>query len=117
MVFANAGISESISFLTDTHDENGSLQEPSYDTIDVNVIAAMNTVKLGWNSMKRQGTGGAIVVTTSATAYAPEQSLPVYSAGKLAVSNCLSSHIPSGNLDIVIACWASARTSLHGHQR
>ena len=36
--------------------------------------------------MRRRGVGGSIVITSSATAYAPEHSLPVYSACKLAVS-------------------------------
>lgn len=89
MVFANAGISEQKSFLTDTFDA-GLLQEPDYTVLDVNVRAVMNTVKLAWVAMKQQSTGGSIVVTTSATAYAPEQSLPVYSAGKLAVSFAFS---------------------------
>lgn len=39
--------------------------------------------------MRKNNIAGSIVVTTSATAYAPEQSLPVYSAAKLAV--CLPS--------------------------
>ena len=85
-VFANAGISEHNNFLEDIVDSDGALREPSYEVLDVNVRAVFNTVKLAWSAMRRQKSGGSIVITTSATAYAPEQSLPVYSASKLAVS-------------------------------
>lgn len=87
MVFANAGISEDKSFFQDVIGRNGELQEPSYEILDVNVRAVFNTVKLAWSTMRRQESGGSIVITTSATAYAPEQSLPIYSAAKLAVSD------------------------------
>ena len=43
-------------------------------------------VKLAVSYMRRQGNGGSVVLTASATAYAPEQNLPVYSATKLGVS-------------------------------
>jgi NAD(P)-dependent dehydrogenase (short-subunit alcohol dehydrogenase family) len=98
--FANAGISETENFLADTVEvtpaehshQNGlkggisdSLKEPSYPLLDVNFKAVLNVVKLAHHSFKRDGKQGAIVLTSSATAYAPEQSLPVYSAVKLAL--------------------------------
>lgn len=86
LVFANAGISESTNYFADTWDAaTGLLEEPTYDVLDTNLRAAMNVVKLTWSSMKRHQIKGSIVITTSATAYAPEQTLPVYAAGKLAV--------------------------------
>ncbi|KAL4916485.1 short chain dehydrogenase reductase [Aspergillus aurantiobrunneus] len=84
-VFANAGVSESTNYFADTFDADGALQEPSYDVLDTNLRAVLNVVKLAWSSMKKHAKKGSIVITTSATAYAPEQSLPVYAAGKLAL--------------------------------
>lgn len=84
-VFANAGVSEERDYFADTVDDGGRLLEPSYAVLDTNVRAVLNTVKLGWSLMRKRRIAGSIVITTSATAYAPEQSLPVYSGGKLAV--------------------------------
>lgn len=87
LAFANAGISEHNDYFQDELDDDGLLLEPKYDQlINVNLRAVINFVKLSWSAMRRQGTGGSIVITTSATAYAPEQSLPVYAGAKLAVS-------------------------------
>lgn len=85
-VFANAGVSEECDYFADTFDDTGRLLEPSYAVLDTNLRAVMNTIKLGWSLMRKRRTTGSIVITTSATAYAPEQSLPVYAGGKLAVS-------------------------------
>lgn len=85
-VFANAGVSEECDYFTDALDASGRLAEPSYGVLDTNLRAVLNTVKLGWSLMRQRHVHGSIVITTSATAYAPEQSLPVYAAGKLAVS-------------------------------
>lgn len=85
-VFANAGVSEVCDYFADTFDDAGRLLEPSYSVLDTNLTAVMNTTKLGWSLIRARGVRGSIVITTSATAYDPEQSLPVYSAGKLAVS-------------------------------
>lgn len=84
--FSNAGISEEVNTFTDSWDAEGHLEEPSYDVLAVNLRGALNFIKLAWSTMKRNRTAGSIVITTSATAYAPEQSLPVYAGGKLAVS-------------------------------
>ncbi|KAL2822605.1 short chain dehydrogenase reductase [Aspergillus granulosus] len=84
-VFANAGVSESADYFADTRDTDGQLQEPSYDVLETNLRGVLNVVKLGWSSMRENKIKGSIVITTSATAYAPEQSLPVYAAGKLAL--------------------------------
>lgn len=86
LAFANAGISEYNDFFKDEFDDEGLLLEPQYkQLLDVNLCGVINFVKLSWSAMRRQGTGGSIVVTTSATAYAPEQSLPVYAGAKLAL--------------------------------
>lgn len=87
MVFANAGIGETTNYFKDTFDDDGHLLEPSSGLIDVNLKGVLNVIKLAWFIMKRQGTGGSIVITTSATAYVPWQSHEVYSSVKLAVSD------------------------------
>lgn len=86
MVFANAGISERKNYFTENLDENGNLEEPPSTLIDVNLTGVLYAIKLSWFAMKKQKTGGSIVITTSATAYVPWQSLAVYSSVKLAVS-------------------------------
>lgn len=92
-VFANAGTSEETDYFADSLDSDGLLAEPTYRVIDVNVRGVYNVVKLAWSRMRTDKTEGSIVITTSATAYAPEQSLPVYSSGKLAVREPFLGHI------------------------
>lgn len=88
-VFANAGIvEEKCNYFADTFDADSKLQEPTYRELDVNLRAVINTVKLGWSFMRKHKIAGSIVITTSATAYAPEQVLPVYAGTKLAVRRC-----------------------------
>lgn len=82
---ANAGVSEDGDYFKDTFDDEGQLLEPRYDVVEVNYRSVLNFVKLSVRSMREAG-GGSIVITSSATAYAPEHSLPVYSSTKLAVS-------------------------------
>lgn len=84
---SNAGVSEETDYFADTFDEKtGALVEPEYQVLDVNLRAVFNFTKLALSSFRRRKYPGSIVITSSATAYAPEQSLPVYSASKLAVS-------------------------------
>ncbi|KAH8746644.1 short chain dehydrogenase reductase [Hyaloscypha finlandica] len=83
--FANAGVSEETDYFADQLDSEGMLAEPTYGVVDVNMRGVYNVVKLAWSRMRADQTQGSIVITTSATGYAPEQSLPVYSSGKLAL--------------------------------
>ena len=91
--FANAGVSEETNYFADQFDSDGLLVEPAYAVLDVNLRGVYNVVKLAWSQMRADKTHGSIVITTSATAYSPEQSLPVYSSGKLAVSASLAGDI------------------------
>jgi NAD(P)-dependent dehydrogenase (short-subunit alcohol dehydrogenase family) len=125
MAFANAGVSEEGDYFADTLDYSGELVEPGYAVINVNFRAVINFVKLAVSQMKKQQTEGSIVITSSATAYAPEQNLPVYSASKLAVSRKLL-HTCKFNFSLTYnqpAHWPRARSSLnfdqgqHHHQR
>ena len=88
-------------WLNDSFEDGGDcgadkLKEPEYKVMDVNLRGVLNFIKLAIRAMRKNGdaaeasgrdkpSGGSIVITSSATAYAPEQSLPVYSASKLAV--------------------------------
>lgn len=84
---SNAGISEETDYFADTFDDaTGELLQPEYRVMDVNFRAVANFSKLAVSHFRRRQCPGSIVITSSATAYAPEQSLPVYSACKLAVS-------------------------------
>ena len=83
---ANAGITETSDFLADTFDSDDQLLEPAYPVLDVNYRSVLNFVKLSVSTFRRQGDGGSIVIVSSATAYSPEHSLPVYGSAKLAVS-------------------------------
>ncbi|KAL4799274.1 short chain dehydrogenase reductase [Aspergillus venezuelensis] len=85
MAFANAGTSETTDYFIDIFDASGHLAEPDFVVMDVNFRAVVSFTKLAVYYMKRQPSGGRIVITSSATAYAPEQSLPIYSASKAAV--------------------------------
>lgn len=83
---ANAGVSEEVDYFADVFDEAGELLEPQYSVLEVNVRSTINFIKLALSKFSNQSPGGSLVITASATAYSPEQSLPVYSATKLAVS-------------------------------
>ncbi|KAL4936870.1 hypothetical protein BDV06DRAFT_232952 [Aspergillus oleicola] len=89
--FANAGITETSDPFADHRDSERNLLEPGYEVFDVNVRAVFNFVKLAWSAMRQHNTAGSIVITTSAVAYAPEHSLPIYSSSKLAVIGLIRS--------------------------
>ena len=72
-------------YLVDGFTSEGALEEPKYQVLDVNLRAVLNFAKLSLSKFKRQEPGSRLVLTSSATAYIPEQSLPVYSATKLAL--------------------------------
>ncbi len=91
LVFSNAGVGETTNYFTDTIDGDGNLQEPPSTIMDVNLTGMLYTIKLAWFAMKQQKSGGSIVLTTSATAYVPWQSLAVYTSVKLAVSTLICS--------------------------
>ncbi|KAI0889181.1 short chain dehydrogenase reductase [Annulohypoxylon maeteangense] len=99
IAIANAGVSENGNYLQQCFspaplesagwlalkNEGG----PDYSTIAVNLEGTMNFVMLAARVMKGQADGGSIVITTSATAYVPEYSLPVYCAAKAALTNLI----------------------------
>jgi NAD(P)-dependent dehydrogenase (short-subunit alcohol dehydrogenase family) len=70
-VFANAGIGPRADYLNLDVDENGDLQEPNKDTLDINFSSVVNTVTLGAHYLKGQAEGGSIVIMGSSTGLHP----------------------------------------------
>jgi NAD(P)-dependent dehydrogenase (short-subunit alcohol dehydrogenase family) len=68
-VFANAGIAPTISLLEDDVDSNGDLLPPNLKTIDVNLHGCLYTVKLGIHHIRKNPTGGSIVITASGSSF------------------------------------------------
>ncbi|KAI1818686.1 short chain dehydrogenase reductase [Poronia punctata] len=93
IAIANAGISEDFDFFTNIASPDS--PEPKYRCIDINLKAVINFVHLALSAFKKQGDGGSIVLTTSATGYSPEHSLPVYSATKAGVLGLIRSLRPN----------------------
>lgn len=89
----------------DTFDEQGELLEPSRAVIDVNLVGTLSFCKLALSYMRRQGTGGSVVIVSSATAYSPEHSLPVYSACKLAVRGSIRNKLQERSANFLISSW------------
>ncbi|KAJ5874095.1 short chain dehydrogenase reductase family [Penicillium soppii] len=112
---ANAGVSEDRDYFADTFDEEGELLEPAYPVMEVNLKAVFNFVKLSLSHFRKRKSQGSIVITSSATAYSPEQSLPVYSACKLALIGLvrsLRSTVIHDNITINAIAPAATITSL-----
>ncbi|KAK3684171.1 short chain dehydrogenase reductase [Podospora appendiculata] len=97
--FANAGITEGHDFFADEYDDAGQLREPRFGMLDVNLQGVLRVVKLAWSSMRKHHVQGSVVITSSATAYAPEHSLPVYAAGKLALVGLVRALRPTMRAD------------------
>ncbi|KAI0198466.1 short chain dehydrogenase reductase [Astrocystis sublimbata] len=113
--FANAGTVENTDYFADTLDADGKLKEPVYGELGVNFTAVVNLVKLAWSSMRRNKVQGSIVITTSATAYAPEQSLPVFAGSKLGLVGlirALRSVVPRDGITINGVAPAATKTNL-----
>lgn len=82
-VFVNAGIAEyKDQFFKDELDEQGKLQEPDRRVYDVDLAAANDTVKLAIHYMRKNKSGGNIVLTASLAGYLASAGAPLYSAAK-----------------------------------
>jgi NAD(P)-dependent dehydrogenase (short-subunit alcohol dehydrogenase family) len=114
---SNAGVSEEVDYFADTFDTTtGDLLEPGYRVLDVNLRAVANFIKLSISHFRSRKCQGSIVITSSATAYAPEQSLPVYSGSKLAVGlthlEVLVSSALTYSSPTCVACRNNARVEV-----
>ena len=65
MLIKRKGIKPTATLLEDDVDENGDLLPPHLDTINVNLLGCMYTVKLGIHYIKQNPRGGSIVMTGS----------------------------------------------------
>ena len=65
VVFLNAGIYEADDVFADILDDRGALKEPECKTLKVNLLAQIYGTKLAIHYLRKQATGGAIVVTGS----------------------------------------------------
>jgi NAD(P)-dependent dehydrogenase (short-subunit alcohol dehydrogenase family) len=111
---ANAGISESCDYFADTFDAEGNLAEPDCALLDVNYRSVLNFTKLSIHAFRKQGPGGSLIFTTSSTAYVPVQSLPIYSATKLAVRIfCVLCSSDEADYGWPLAYWSHQRTPVY----
>ncbi|KAF2167849.1 hypothetical protein M409DRAFT_21995 [Zasmidium cellare ATCC 36951] len=93
-VFVNAGLAEiGEQIWTDVYDSQGKLQEPNRATIDVDIRALGDTLKLAMYHLRNdskpnekkgsgKGQGGSIVMTASLAGYLASAGAPLYSAAK-----------------------------------
>lgn len=82
-VFVNAGIAESgDQFFTDNLDAEGKLAEPNRRTLDIDMNAASDSVKLAIHWLRKNKRGGSIVMTASLAGYLGTAGAPLYSAAK-----------------------------------
>ncbi|RJE22733.1 short chain dehydrogenase [Aspergillus sclerotialis] len=112
IVVANAGVSQDPDYFSDILDENGQLNEPAHRVVEVNFRSVLNLTKLALRQFQQQNPGSSLVITTSSTAYSPEQSLPIYSATKAAVHSLIAARTSTdgGNLRSTINGVAPAAT-------
>jgi NAD(P)-dependent dehydrogenase (short-subunit alcohol dehydrogenase family) len=68
-VFANAGITPTTSLFEEDVDDNGDLLPPDLNTLNVNLIGCMYTVKLGIFYIKKNPNRGSIVMTASVASF------------------------------------------------
>ncbi|CAK4032781.1 short chain dehydrogenase reductase like [Lecanosticta acicola] len=89
-VFINAGLAEiGEQIWTDAYDAHGQLAEPNRSTIDVDLRAVGDTLKLAMHHLRNDGKGGSgagkggtIVLTASLAGYLASAGAPLYSAAK-----------------------------------
>ncbi|KAH8807829.1 short chain dehydrogenase reductase [Xylogone sp. PMI_703] len=115
IAISNAGVSEEGDYFADTFDDAGNLLEPAYSVVEVNFRAVVSFTKLALSHFRKRKSQGSIVITSSSTAYWPEQSLPVYSATKLALVGlirALRSTVVRDNITINAVAPAATITNL-----
>jgi len=107
IVFANAGIREKGDMFLDQYDDEGRLKEPSYEVLDINLRAVLNTTKLATHYFAKQSpVGGKLIITGSFAAYFGEP-IPVYTAAKhgtLGFVRSISSTAPKFNVTVNLIC-------------
>ena len=110
-VYVNAGIAEyKDQFFTDELDTDGQLKEPDRRTLEIDLNAACDTVKLALYWMRKAGKGGSIVMTASLAGYLASAGAPLYSAAKHGVFAILAEsivHKGTSEANTTQESWAS----------
>jgi NAD(P)-dependent dehydrogenase (short-subunit alcohol dehydrogenase family) len=116
-VYVNAGIAEHRDqFFKDELDADGQLAEPDRRTIDIDLHAADDTVKLAIYWMRKdakhgKGRGGSIVMTASLAGYLASSGAPLYSAAKHGIVGLMRAlKNDTATLDIAISVIAPGIT-------
>ncbi|KAI3573494.1 hypothetical protein IWW34DRAFT_886729 [Fusarium oxysporum f. sp. albedinis] len=104
IVCANAGIMEGDQPFEDRVDVRGIPVEPKHLSVHVNLIGAMNTVKLAIHFFKKTKTQGSIVITGSlasmATSYNPTCSYAASKHGVIGLMRGLRDYLPKFDITI-----------------
>ena len=111
-VFANAGIGSKTTYLDEQVDENGDLLEPNHLTYDVNLKGVVNTCALAIHHMRRQESGGSIVITASASSFQRFRTVD-YTTTKHAVLGFMRGIVPllQPSIPVRVNCIAPSWTS------
>lgn len=111
-VFANAGIGSKATYIDEQLDENGDLLEPNHLTYDVNLKGVVNTCALAIHYMRRQESGGSIVITASASSFQRFRTVD-YTTTKHAVLGFMRGIVPllQPGISIRVNCIAPSWTS------
>ena len=108
VVVNNAGIAIIGPFLAHT-------EEDWQRIVGVNLLGVVRGCRLFGAQMAERGQGGHLVNIASAAAYAPEASLPAYSATKAAVlmlSECLRAELAQAGIGVTAICPGFTSTSI-----
>lgn len=122
----NAGIAEHRDqFFKDELDADGLLAEPNRRTIDVDLHAADDTVKLAIYRMRKDakhglGKGGSIVMTASLAGYLASAGAPLYSAAKhglVGLMRALKNDLAKVNIAISVVAPGVTKTPILSQER
>ncbi|PWW78099.1 short chain dehydrogenase reductase [Tuber magnatum] len=78
IVVANAGILGDLNWLGDRMDGTGELVKPGMSVIDANIVGVAMCIKLAVSYMRKQGSGGSIVLVASGIVYEPGEKVVLY---------------------------------------
>ncbi|KAI3552849.1 short-chain dehydrogenase [Colletotrichum abscissum] len=93
-VFANAGVGARTRFIDDEIDPtDGELKAPDLSCVETNLFSVISTVKLAVHHMRKQETGGSIVLTASVSSWSRFKAVD-YTTSKHAVLGLMRSLIP-----------------------
>jgi NAD(P)-dependent dehydrogenase (short-subunit alcohol dehydrogenase family) len=125
-VYVNAGIAEhKDQFFRDDLDADGLLAEPDRRTIDIDLHAADDTVKLAIYWMRKdakhgRGRGGSIVMTASLAGYLASAGAPLYSAAKhgiVGLMRALKNDLAKVNIAVSVVAPGVTKTPILSQER